>query len=174
MQAEYRPIEGFPGYRVGNDGSVWSCWEGGSKPRQGDSWHKIKQRTTKWWYSVVTIYKDRKKHNIFVHKLVLRAFVGPKPPGMECRHKNGKPSDNRSENLLWGTKLENADDKRRHGTMRGNKGVKNGRAKLNPNLAARIRFARREGYTVKALAMYFKVSETTISNVVRGVAWTSS
>jgi hypothetical protein len=32
---EYRDVPGFPGYRVGTDGSVWSCWErtaGGRSP----------------------------------------------------------------------------------------------------------------------------------------------
>lgn len=24
---EYRDIEGFPGYRIGSDGTVWSCWK---------------------------------------------------------------------------------------------------------------------------------------------------
>ena len=34
-----------------------------------------------------------------VHRLVLEAFVGPNPPGLECCHNNGDPSDNRVENL---------------------------------------------------------------------------
>lgn len=51
-----------------------------------------------------------------VHRLVLQAFVGPCPPGMECRHLNGDEQDNRVENLRWGTPSENARDRVRHGT----------------------------------------------------------
>lgn len=51
-----------------------------------------------------------------VHVIVLTAFAGPCPPGMECRHINGNASDNRPENLRWGTLSENELDKVRHGT----------------------------------------------------------
>ena len=51
-----------------------------------------------------------------VHKLVLLAFVGPAPYKHECRHLNGNPSDNRLENLRWGTRSENILDAVRHGT----------------------------------------------------------
>ena len=45
-----------------------------------------------------------------VHRLVLEAFVGPCPPGMEACHNNDIPSDNRLENLRWDTKSRNAFD----------------------------------------------------------------
>jgi hypothetical protein len=51
-----------------------------------------------------------------VHKLVLLAFVGPPTIGHECRHLNGDPSDNRIENLVWGTRSENILDAVAHGT----------------------------------------------------------
>lgn len=51
-----------------------------------------------------------------VHKLVLLAFVGPAPLNHECLHANGIPSDNRLENLRWGTRTENILDAVKHGT----------------------------------------------------------
>ena len=51
-----------------------------------------------------------------VHELVLLAFVGPAPIKHECRHLNGKPADNRLENLKWGTRSENILDAVAHGT----------------------------------------------------------
>ena len=50
-----------------------------------------------------------------VHKLVLLAFVGAAPEGHECCHNNGDPSDNRIENLRWGTRSENNIDAVKHG-----------------------------------------------------------
>ncbi|MBY0360745.1 MAG: NUMOD4 motif-containing HNH endonuclease [Phreatobacter sp.] len=42
-----------------------------------------------------------------VHTLVLEAFVGPAPNGMECLHLDDIPDDNRLERLRWGTRSEN-------------------------------------------------------------------
>lgn len=47
---------------------------------------------------------------------MLTAFVGPCPPGMMARHRNGNPADNRVENLRWGTQSENMLDAVEHGT----------------------------------------------------------
>lgn len=46
----------------------------------------------------------------WVHHLVLEAFVGPRPSGQQCRHSNDIGTDNRLENLAWGTSSENAMD----------------------------------------------------------------
>src|SRR5262245_29251852 len=36
-----------------------------------------------------------------VHVLVMRAFVGPRPPGQEIDHRNGVKTDNRLANLEY-------------------------------------------------------------------------
>jgi hypothetical protein len=48
---------------------------------------------------------------------VLEAFIGPRPENCEVRHLDGDPSNNRLDNLAWGTKAENQADKVRHGTI---------------------------------------------------------
>jgi hypothetical protein len=53
--------------------------------------------------------------NCKVHHLVLEAFVGPRPPGAVCCHKNDIPNDNRLENLRWDTPRANVEDKMRNG-----------------------------------------------------------
>ena len=52
----------------------------------------------------------------YIHRLVLKAFVGPCPSGMEACHNNGDRTDNRLVNLRWDTKSANAFDRVRHGT----------------------------------------------------------
>lgn len=56
---------------------------------------------------------DRRTYR--VHVLVLEAFVGPCPPGMEGCHENDIGADNWLENLRWGTPSENQHDKVRNG-----------------------------------------------------------
>lgn len=71
---------------------------------------------------------DGKHWNVTVHVLVMRAFVGPCPEGMQVRHLDGDPTNNRwapgSEeetkaaggNLIYGTPAENCEDRdKRHG-----------------------------------------------------------
>lgn len=41
--------------------------------------------------------------------------MGPLPPGKETRHKDGDSTNNRRDNLSYGTKAENAEDRRAHG-----------------------------------------------------------
>ena len=50
-----------------------------------------------------------------VHALVMRTFVGGYPLGQEIRHKNGDPTDNRLENLEYGTRTDNILDVFRQG-----------------------------------------------------------
>jgi hypothetical protein len=48
-----------------------------------------------------------KGNSRLVHQLVLEAFVGPRPKGMESLHLNHNPEDNRLANLQYGTRGEN-------------------------------------------------------------------
>lgn len=48
-----------------------------------------------------------------VHSLVMLAFVGPPPDGMEICHGDGDPSNNRLTNLRYDTRAENCIDEYR-------------------------------------------------------------
>lgn len=49
-----------------------------------------------------------------VHQLVMAAFVGPMPTGLEVLHRNDIPGDNRLSNLYYGTRAENCAEARRN------------------------------------------------------------
>lgn len=57
----------------------------------------------------------QKPRTLRVHQLVMWAFVGPTPPGMEVCHNNGTHEDNRLENLRFDTHANNMADIPRHG-----------------------------------------------------------
>jgi hypothetical protein len=123
---EFRPIPGFPGYRLSNLGRLQSCWEftPDIKPRKGrlysigSIWKDITCSTTLENRKVAPLRRDGKRHYISLNRLVATVFIGPRPEGMICRHLNGNPSDDRASNLAWGTWDENYDDAVRHGTVR--------------------------------------------------------
>lgn len=50
-----------------------------------------------------------------VHRLVLLAFVGPAPEGMEGCHNDGDATNNRLDNLRWDTRSANNYDRVKHG-----------------------------------------------------------
>jgi len=58
--------------------------------------------------------EDGERAFAYVHALVLLAVVGPRPEGLEIRHLNGIPSDNRVVNLEYATKSRNLLDIKWH------------------------------------------------------------
>ncbi len=109
---EWRSIPGFEGlYEASNLGRVRSLDHGRRKGRV------LKQRfLSRREYVVVTMSRNGKYRDQFVHRMVLKAFCGEPPPGYECCHNNGNPTDNQLENLRWDSRNENSVDQVRHGT----------------------------------------------------------
>ena len=66
-------------------------------------------------YLHVNLWKNGKSRSCKIHQLVLEAFGFYRAEGQVCRHLNGEPTDNRLENLKWGTRKENGKDMARHG-----------------------------------------------------------
>jgi hypothetical protein len=172
MNAEIRPIPSFPGYGVRKDGSLWSRKRPGSKQLR-DEWRRLS--TTKVFrhgkprYEQTSLARDGRLVPVHIHRMVLEAFIGPCPEGCEARHLNGDSFDNRLENLQWGTKIENSEDKRRHGTMQSCE--RNGQAKLTRTEVEAIRQLR-PSTTLVVLASQFGVSSSQIKRIVYGKSWT--
>lgn len=55
----------------------------------------------------------------YTHCLVAEAFLGPRPPGNDVRHKNDNGLDNRAVNLEYGSRSQNMLDVWRTGKYRG-------------------------------------------------------
>jgi hypothetical protein len=68
-------------------------------------------------YPKVVLCKKGKLHYFNVPILVLIAFKGPRPPGMECCHKDDNPLNNHVDNLYWGTRDQNREDAIRNGKI---------------------------------------------------------
>jgi hypothetical protein len=170
-EVQYRDIDGFPGYRVGDDGSVWSHWKRGRWKRLSQSWRRLRTPCDDHGYPQVNLYRPGvgSRRHFKVHELVLLAFVGGKPKGLCTRHLNGDRTDNRVSNLAYGTYSENSADTEAHG--RTSRGVCRPLAKLSDAWVAEIRRRVAEGEKQKDLAEEFGVSTTTICNTVSGRVW---
>jgi hypothetical protein len=166
----YKDIEGFPGYKVGDDGSIWSCRTPGRGFGKFGTWKKLTQSASGKGYRKVTLMPGYVPRN--VHVIVLTAFVGPCPPDMECCHNNGNPADNRLANLRWDTPKENSADSRRHGTIFRPRGELSGRSKLTTALVISLRADYASGqYTRKELRVKYGISKTAVQNIIVRSRW---
>lgn len=135
---EYREIPDHKGYYAGTDGSIWSTWTKGRRSTPGGEPRRLKGSPhVRSGHLYLTMRTDS-RFKVGIHQLILETFVGPAPHGMECRHLNGNPADNRLQNLAWGTRRENVADSIKHGTFRGSNRRRAGTAKGSdpPKLAA--------------------------------------
>jgi hypothetical protein len=126
MTETWRPIAGWS-YDVSNLGRVRSVR--GAVLRCRDVTHN--------GYARVELYRGGRRHRFRVHVLVLEAFVGPRPSGMQAAHIDGDPSNNHASNLRWCSPRDNAADRRRHG--REPHGERNGRATITADVVRRLR-----------------------------------
>ena len=174
---EYRDIPGFPGYRVGSDGSIWSRFDrklkSGAGPSiwfQSDKWRKLKTYShKKRKYLQVTLGRNGEKKLVNVHQIVAKVFHGDAPTGYECRHLDGNRMNNTPANLAWGTKKENAADRKLHGTETS--GERNGFSKLKLAQVIEIREMVTSGIVQRRIAERFGISFSLVSQIKRKIVW---
>ena len=114
----WKPALGWEGlYEVSDQGRVFSCprtvLRNGHPYRIAGKMLTLCKSKRGRMYTIFS--RDGKTSTVWVHKLVLEAFVGPRPPGLECCHANDIGSDNRLENLRWDTHSSNQYDRARNG-----------------------------------------------------------
>lgn len=135
----WKDVVGYEGYyEVSNLGRVKSVarWI----YRRGLSPHWVKERLLETGKTAkhVSLCKQGKIKNRVISILVLEAFVGPRPEGMQCCHFPDRDrSNNRLDNLRWDTPKENYADSIKQGMQR--KGNSHGMAILDDRKVRRIR-----------------------------------
>ena len=119
-------------------------------------------------YSHVTLWKHKTYKHKDVHVLVAETFHGERPLCLEACHKNGNKSDNRAVNLYWGSPIQNAFDKRNHGTHI--EGEEQGSAKLSKSEVFKIRELG-ESKSQAELSRIFQVGQSQIHRILNRKAW---
>lgn len=161
---EYRDVVGFPGYRVGDDGSVWSL------RNHNTHWKRMVGGISSNGRRQVTLCIGSLQKNRNPYRLVLEAFVGPCPPGMEACHNDGNVLNERLSNLRWGTPKSNQADRVKHGT--DSRGEKCKTAKLNNVKVTYIRSQYATGTrTLESLAIQLGVTMSCIHSVIKRRTW---
>lgn len=150
---KWLPIKDFPNYEISNEGIV----------RRIDTKKILAQNTKRGAhpYKRVHLSHEGVAKYVFVHRLVLTAFVGECPEGQQCLHNDDDPTNNCLYNLSWGTPKKNHEAIDRSGE-------KNGRCKLSPKDVIAIRNST-ELHSI--LADIYNVSAGYISQIKKGKTW---
>src|SRR3954454_19962452 len=167
MEDSFKMIDDFPGYRVSREGVVQSRWRRrGRRGVMSDDWLPLKPIGTRRGHLAVNLHRDGRKSRRYIHRLVLEAFVGPRPPRLVCCHWDGDPANNRLENLRWDTQKSNCDDMLRHGRRRmGETGTK---ARLKEDEVREIRRLMADGASPHDLAARYGVGGPNIKAIACG------
>ena len=156
----FKPIPGWEDrYAAGTDGIIYSIDHGRPDPLQGSPSSK--------GYLTVSLSRGARETKA-VHKLICETYYGSPPfKNAQVRHVDGNQTNNRPENLDWGTQEQNWQDRKAHG--RG-MGEEHHASKLTAIQVAEIRTSE---LSQLALATYYGVSQSTIWAIRAGQTWSN-
>jgi len=163
VDEDWRVIESYPNYKVSDLGRVFSIKRGKC----------LKLTETPRGYYRVSLYKNKKLRSVFVHRIVLDIFAKDRHfKGAITRHVNGIKTDNRIDNLKWGTQKENEQDKRAHGTYQDGENSPNKKLTEQDVVDIRKTYKRQcKKLGTTGLAKKYGVHKATILGCVSGQTW---
>jgi hypothetical protein len=169
----WKPVVGWLGYEVSDLGRVRS-WKSRGRSTNLPDVPRIRklQKNPKTGYLYVMLSEKGEHQLRQVHVMVLEAFRGPCPAGMESRHLDNDETNNCLGNLVYGTRRDQFDDQVRAGT--DTRGERNGAAKLTNAQAVRIRERLAAGEKGSTLAREYGVLDSTITRIKKGARYASS
>lgn len=176
MSENWKPVVGHDGYEVSDLGGVRSLDRTRTFPSTNGTGHEF-MLTRTYRGKILTAVPNRKRGGhlyLFlgrgkiyaVHRLVLEAFKGPCPEGMEALHGNGDETVNELWNLRWGTHDENMKESSAHGAV--SRGDNHFCAKLTAADVLQIRASTDPSPTVAAR---YGVGSRTIRKIRRRETW---
>lgn len=169
----WKPIDGYEFHEVSSAGRIRSVDHiepGGRYPgRQRRKGRVLKPYKAGRGAGHLAVRLGLREPTVYVHRLVLEAFVGPCPVGMEACHNDGNRKNNRVDNLRWDTRKENAADSVRHGTSPA--GSKHHMSRLSEEKIPAIRERLERGESQASVAADYGLAQTTISRIARRVGW---
>jgi hypothetical protein len=165
---QWKPVREFPDdYEISTLGRLRR-----TSPARGATVGRILSPLRRNGYVAYTIKKDRVYYNRYAHRLLVDAFLGPIPKGMQVNHKNGIRDDCRLENLEIVTNAENRAHSYRVLGVKPNKPSVFGNAVLDWERVGRIREEYAAGGTSHSiLAKKYGVCRRTILEVCLKRRW---
>ena len=187
MTDRWRPVPGFKAYEISDHGRVRSWRRQGTSPELRDE-PRVRRLNVQLsgHVRIGLLDENQKVQHLYIHRLVLLAFVGP-PPSPEhqaCHFPDRDPRNNHYKNLRWGTAVDNAGDRHKHNTTpRGKthglvrkpervpRGERNGRAVLSEQDIPVILRRLSAGESKRELAAEYGITGPTLRKIELGKLW---
>lgn len=167
MEEIWKSIPDFPGYEVSNLGNVRSykskCKGEGQKWKQLSTPQRILKPCTQKYRQIILSNNGSCKA-FKISRLVLRAFVGEPENNQEVRHLNGISTDDRLENLAYGTRDENTSDRLKHRFQYPERFKKFKKR----DFILELRRLRGLGYSFRKLSTHFGMKVSTLRDICQG------
>jgi hypothetical protein len=163
MAERWRAAHGFPAYEVSNLGRVRRA------AREGTKRHlpaKIMRPAGRHYLHLDLRDTAGIKRTVDVHRLVLEAFRGPRPPGRVSNHRDGNKKNNRVGNLEWITRSGNAQHALQVLGFQPRHGDEHPHVRHSDADVAKAREMRRQGALIREIAERFGTSTGWASDVV--------
>lgn len=167
MTEVIKDIRGFEGrYTISNTGTVRSKLTN----------IVMRPNVTRFGYARINLRKakSREYKSYFIHRLVASHFLDNPNNLPEVNHKDCNRLNNAVDNLEWVSKEDNI----RHSFIFGSashKGLRNPNSKLNEDDIVAIKALHKTNrFYNTQIAKIFKVSSSTIDNIINGVTWSDN
>lgn len=170
MNEVWKDVEGYEGkYEISSKGRLRSWLRTGYGTDRSVTPRFIKPVIACGYYRV-GLHNRSSSKMMFVHRLVIVAFVGPRPGDKHfAAHLDGNPLNNNAENLAWCTAKENQAHRVFHGTTC--RGTTHGCAKLSATEVLRIRELAAMGIFPSQIARTFNIGVGHTRSIIRKEAW---
>ena len=164
----WKDIPGYEGdYQVSNQGRVKSF-----KRYGGEIERILRPLDRGHGYLHVNLHCNKKRKGVTIHSLVMLAFTGERPDGMDINHIDGVKTNNHLDNLEYCTRAENTQHAFDTGLQVSLSGEENGYSKLTRKQVLEIRARYKAGgISQEKIGQEYGVSHPTISNIVNRKAW---
>lgn len=166
MEEKWKDIEGYESkYKVSNRGFVKSFAQNNPKI--------LSNKTDKFGYKCVKLYKNGTPKQYKVHRLVAKTFIPNPENKYTVNHKNGVKSDNNVNNLEWMSLASNIKHAYRNGLCKNStrRGSDSHYAKLEEADVLEIKELLKTSLTQKEISKIYGVTHQSISLINLGKTW---
>lgn len=167
----YKIHQKYPGYRFGDDGSIWSCKKPGPGTDLSDTWKLLCGKLTDDYYLTYQLTDSNGEiHNIRGNRIILEVFEPTDDTSLWALHKNNIRYDNRYSNLYLGTPLQNSHDMVTRGNALHGERCHSSILTDEKVIEMRLRY-RQERISMEQLGAIYGVSKPTVSEIINRKTW---